>query len=186
MVLPRLTTITRGFTAEALTIAAILTFMGAAAAAGPQSMAGIWTGTLQAFYCPGINCGPVNLRLFLHVTTDSAGKLRASFDSLDQGAMGLRADQVVLKGNTFSFEIPSVKGNYHGTISADGKSLNGTWSQGILFPLVFERISVPPGVAGIWTGPLTGCPLRMVLHVTANSADKIRVSLHSTLHLKRH
>jgi CubicO group peptidase (beta-lactamase class C family) len=106
----------------------------------PSEVAGIWTGTLQTFDCPGINCKPVNLRLVLHVTADAAGKLGASLDSVDEGVMDLPGDKVVLKANEFSFDIPSIKGNYQATISADGNSLNGTWSQGFLFPLVFTRI----------------------------------------------
>jgi hypothetical protein len=53
--------------------------------------------------------------------------------------MDLRGDNVVIKGNAFSFDIPSVKGNYQGMLSADGRSLNGTWSQGILLPLDLTR-----------------------------------------------
>jgi len=93
--------------------------------------------------------------------------------------MGLRGDNIVFKGNAFGFDIPSVQGNYQGTLSADGKSLNGTWTQGIPLPLVFTRITAPSGVAGIWTGDYGACPLRLVLHVTADSAGKIGVSLDS-------
>jgi hypothetical protein len=51
------------------------------------------------------------LRVVLHVTTDSAGKLGVSLDSVDQGAMGLQGESVAFEGNAFSFEIPSVGGN---------------------------------------------------------------------------
>jgi D-alanyl-D-alanine-carboxypeptidase/D-alanyl-D-alanine-endopeptidase len=45
----------------------------------------------------------------------------------------------VLKGNSFSFEIPSVSGTYTGTLDDDGKNIRGTWSQGVPLPLVFAR-----------------------------------------------
>ena len=175
----RLSAIMRTLTTILFTLIALFAFVTSAAAIAPPREAGIWTGTLQAYYCPGRNCRPINLHLFLHVTADSAGKLGVSFDSVDQGAMGLRADNIVFKGSAFSFDIPSVQGNYQGTLSADGKSLNGTWTQGIQLPLVFTRIAAPSGVAGIWTGDYGACPLRLVLHVTADSAGKIGVSLDS-------
>ena len=135
----RLAAIIRALKATLFTPIAVLSFITTTAAvvsvfwllrAQPSGVAGIWTGTLQTYYCPGINCRRVNLRFVLHVTSDSAGKLGVSFDSLDQGAMGLRGDNVALKGNAFSFDIPSVQGNYQGTLSADSKSLNGIWTQG--------------------------------------------------------
>jgi serine-type D-Ala-D-Ala carboxypeptidase/endopeptidase len=157
---------------------AFLTFV-MTAAAEPLGVAGIWTSTLETFYCLGPNCRPINLHLVLHVTADSAGKLGASLDSVDQGAMDLPGDKVVLKGNAFSFDIPSVRGDYKGTISGNGNSLKGTWTQGIPLPLVFTRIMVPPRIGGIWEGDLGSCPLRLVLRVRADSAGKLAVTLDS-------
>ena len=161
------------------TLIAVFALVTAAFAVAPPGVAGIWTGTLQAYYCPGINCRPINLRLFLDVTDDSAGRLGASLDSVDQDAMGLRGDNIVFKSNAFGFDIPPVQGNYQGTLSADGKSFNGTWTQGIPLPMVFTRITAPAGVAGIWEGDFGSCPLRVVLHITADSAGKLKVSLDS-------
>jgi|GEM_PF-461949 len=97
----------------------------------PTDLVGDWSGALLA--------GGGSLRLALHVKADPAGKLNVTLDSLDQAAMGLRGSNAVLKGDSFSFEIPSVSGTYNGTVGNDGKSISGTWSQGVPMPLVFTR-----------------------------------------------
>jgi serine-type D-Ala-D-Ala carboxypeptidase/endopeptidase len=97
----------------------------------PADVVGNWSGALQA--------GGSSLRLALHVTADSSGKLTVTLDSLDQNAMGLQGSDAVLKGNTLSFEIPSVSGTYTGTLDGDGKNIRGMWSQGVPLPLVFTR-----------------------------------------------
>jgi len=86
--------------------------------AQPKDVVGDWSGALQA--------GGGSLRLALHVSRDAAGKLSVTLDSLDQNAMGLQGSNAVLKGNSFSFEIPTVSGTYTGTLDSDGKSISGT------------------------------------------------------------
>ena len=100
-------------------------------AAQPKEVVGNWSGALLA--------GGGSLRLALHVKADSAGKLSVTLDSLDQHAMGLAGKNAVLKGDSFSFEIPSVSGTYTGTLDDDGKNIRGTWSQGVPLPLAFTR-----------------------------------------------
>jgi serine-type D-Ala-D-Ala carboxypeptidase/endopeptidase len=116
-----------------LFVSMLLFGLGAATtfAQKPADVVGNWSGALQA--------GGSLLRLALHVSTDAAGKLSVTFDSLDQNAMGLTGKNAVLKGNSFSFEIPSVSGTYTGTLDGDGKNIRGTWSQGVPLPLVFTR-----------------------------------------------
>src|ERR1700722_9336386 len=97
----------------------------------PADVVGDWSGVLQP--------SGGSLRLALHVSTDAAGKLRVTLDSLDQNAMGLTGSNAVLQGNSFSFDIPSVRGTYRGTLGNDTKSISGTWSQGVPLPLVFTR-----------------------------------------------
>ena len=111
----------------------LLVGLGAASAFAqkPADVVGNWSGALQ------VDGGL--LRLALHVSTDTAGKLSVTLDSLDQNAMGLQGSNAVLKGDSFSFEIPSVSGTYTGTLDGDGKNIRGTWSQGVPLPLVFTR-----------------------------------------------
>jgi D-alanyl-D-alanine-carboxypeptidase/D-alanyl-D-alanine-endopeptidase len=141
----------------------------------PTEVVGDWSGTLQT--------GSTSLRLALHVSIDSAGNLSVTLDSLDQGAMGLAGSNAVLSGNGFSFDIPSVSGTYSGTLGSDGKSMSGTWSQGVPMPLVFtrQRAAQPKEVVGDWSGALLagGGSLRLGLHVKADPAGKLSVTLDS-------
>ena len=109
-------------------------------AAKPSAVDGIWLGTLKE--------GSKSLRIQLNVKSDITGKEFCSNDSLDQGAIGLECANVLLEGNKFSFDVPVVSGHWGGTLSADGKTLTGTWNQGSPLSLNFERqaaaISVPP------------------------------------------
>jgi serine-type D-Ala-D-Ala carboxypeptidase/endopeptidase len=102
-----------------------------AAAAAAAAVVGTWTGTLPA------GCSP--LHLVLHVSADSAGQLAASLDSVDQGALGLEAGNVGFRGDSFSFDMPPVRGKYQGSISPDGRTITGTWTQGTAQPLAFTR-----------------------------------------------
>ena len=100
--------------------------------AQPTEVVGDWNGAL--FVEGG------SLRLALHVTTHAAGKLSVTLDSLDQHAMGLQGSDALLKGNSFSFKIPTVSGTYAGMLDDDGQNIRGTWNQGGgPLPLVFAR-----------------------------------------------
>jgi len=98
----------------------------------PSRVDGIWLGTLQG--------GGLNLRVQIHVRSGSNGQEFCTFDSLDQGAMGLQCSKVLFSAPDFSFEVPIVQGSWAGKLSADGTSLSGIWSQGPR-PLNFIRQS---------------------------------------------
>ncbi|MGO9454358.1 MAG: serine hydrolase domain-containing protein [Candidatus Binataceae bacterium] len=175
----RFVTVITGFRRTGLLYASMLLLSLAAAIAfaqKPADVTGDWFGVLQ------VKRG--SLHLALHVTADSAGKLSVTLDSLDQNAMGLPGSDAALKGNSFSFEIPSVAGTYTGTLGADGKSISGTWNQGVPLPLVFIHQSAatavkPADVAGDWNGAwlVGGGSQRLALHVKADSAGKLSVTL---------
>lgn len=100
---------------------------------------GYWLGTLK------VN-DTTHLRLQLNVESDASG-LRCKLDSLDQLVYGIQCANVKRADEEFSFDIPGVKGRYVGTLSDDGKQLSGTWTQGLTWPLVFERqatLRAPP------------------------------------------
>ena len=96
---------------------------------GSASINGIWLGTLHA--------GPQTLRLQLHVQTGPSQS--CTLDSIDQKAFGIPCTNVTVNGNAVSFDVPSVSGKWSGQLSADGKTLTGTWTQGGSLPLVLER-----------------------------------------------
>jgi serine-type D-Ala-D-Ala carboxypeptidase/endopeptidase len=117
------------------------------------------------------------LHLIVHIGRDSSANLYVSLDSVDQKAYGLAGANAVLKGNTFSFEIPVVHGSYSGTVSSDGNTISGTWNQGTPLPLDFTRSSGPPAIykpaemVGTWNGVSIagGTSHRMILHIKLRS-----------------
>jgi D-alanyl-D-alanine-carboxypeptidase/D-alanyl-D-alanine-endopeptidase len=94
------------------------------AAVKPSPVDGIWLGTLQA--------GGTSLRIQLMIKSDSAGQELCAMDSLDQ-----------------QFDVLTVHGTWKGTLSADGKTLSGVWSQGSPLPLDFARQSAAIAAAPI-------------------------------------
>lgn len=163
----------RGYDSSVVS-ANILLFVALAAQAPtgkPSPVDGIWLGTLHA--------GPVSLRIQVHVTSDAAGKQHCTLDSLDQGAVGLECDNPKLNGNEFSFEVPMVHGTWTGTLSADGKELHGTWSQGRSLPLDLTRqasaVEVKPNAAPTFDAalpPVSAAGLQAVLDKDLALAEK--------------
>jgi len=51
-------------------------------------------------------------------------------DSPDQGAFGLPIDEVTAEGKTVKFTMKKLAGSYEGTLSDDGKQIDGKWKQG--------------------------------------------------------
>lgn len=96
-----------------------------------SSVAGIWLGTL--------NAGSVTLRIQVHIQTSADGSLTCALDSLDQRAFGIPCSNVRVDGNAVSFDVPAVSGKWAGQLSADGKTLSGTWTQDQPLPLVMKR-----------------------------------------------
>jgi len=66
-------------------------------AANAQTVEGDWQGTIKA--------NDLELRLRLHVTKDEKGALKATFDSIDQGARGLPISAISFKDSTLNFEL---------------------------------------------------------------------------------
>ncbi len=122
--------------------------------------------------------GPLHIKL--HLKAGGNGALEGTLDSVDQGAMGLACGNFRLEGNRLSFDVPSVGGKWHGTLSADGEKLEGTWSQGQDMPLVFRRdepfvaAEKPSPVDGVWLGTLEagGMKLRLQVHLKSDRAGK--------------
>jgi serine-type D-Ala-D-Ala carboxypeptidase/endopeptidase len=151
----------------------VLACMGAALAETPK-IAGDYSGML----------GPLHLRL--HLKTAADGAIEGTLDSLDQGAKGLPCANFHLVVTALSFEVPSVGGAWHGTVSGDAATLTGSWSQGEEMLLVFRRdeppeIVEPTRVDGIWLGTLDagGVKLRIQVQVRGDRAGKEHCSLDS-------
>ncbi len=103
----------------------------AAPAFNPKDIADTWQGTLHAGQ---------DLRTAIKITRNDKGQYQAVFYSLDQGAQPLNIDSITLDGSTVKFTLNLVGGKFEGSLSSDGKTINGNWSQGPNpLPLVLTR-----------------------------------------------
>lgn len=103
---------------------------------------GTWQGTLV------IPNGP-QLRTVVKIVKDSSGTLKSTFYSIDQGGGGLPATSTTYSGGDLRITIERINLTYTGKMSADGKWISGTASQGSPLPLVLERATA----ATEWTIP---------------------------------
>jgi hypothetical protein len=150
--------------------------------ANAQDVVGDWQGTLKA--------GGAELRLALHITKGEGGELKATMDSVDQGANGIPASTITLKGSQLNFTVEAWHGSYEGKVNAAGTEIDGTWSQGQPLPLVFERATPPAktthkpakpsDIDGAWMGTLDAgvMKLRIVFHIT-NTEDGLTATMDS-------
>jgi len=142
------------------------------AAARAQTVEGDWEGTLKI--------GAAELRLALHIKKDEKGELKATFDSVDQGAMGIPVSSVSFSDGVLKFRMDDIGASYGGKLDAGRNVISGTWSQGGgSGPLDFARARPraeakprtpkPSDIDGDWEGSLEagGQTLRVVLHITS-------------------
>ncbi len=159
-----------------------LIFLAAAAIASAQDIAGEWQGTLSA--------GGNELRLVLHITKSADGSLKATLDSVDQGANSIPVNAATLKNSTLNLDVAAVHGTYEGKVAPDAKTITGTWTQGSPLPLEFKRAVAPlktehkpakaSDIDGTWMGSLdTGAlKLRVVFHIL-NTEDGMTATMDS-------
>ncbi len=102
-----------------------------ASAPAPHDLSDTWQGTLHAGQ---------DLRTVIKITKDDKGSYKGQFYSLDQGATPLNLDSVTLSGSDVKFTLKLAGLTYEGKLSADGKTIDGTSSQGGgSLPLVLTR-----------------------------------------------
>jgi hypothetical protein len=99
-----------------------------------KGLAGNWRGA--------INPMPhIELRLELELTTGADGKTTGDLISLDQGAARIPISKITDDAGKVHLETPSVRGEFTGTMSADGSEIAGEWTQaGRATPLVLKRL----------------------------------------------
>jgi uncharacterized protein (TIGR03435 family) len=101
------------------------------APASPRDLADTWQGTLHAGQ---------DLRTIVKITKDDKGVYKGTFYSIDQGGQGFNLDSVILNGQDVKFTLKIFNLTYTGKLSADGKTIDGTSSQGGgSLPLVLTR-----------------------------------------------
>ena len=103
----------------------------ATAPSAAQDLTGTWQGTLHVGQ---------DLRIVLKVSKADGGGYKAENYSIDQGGQALPVDKITLDGSTVKFSVKLIGGTYEGKLSADGKTIAGSWAQGPNpLPLNFER-----------------------------------------------
>jgi hypothetical protein len=146
-----------------------------------QNIIGDWHGTLKA--------GGAELRLNLHITKGDNDSLKATLDSVDQGANGIPVTSASLHDSMLKLTIDAVQGTYEGKVNADASSIAGTWTQGQPLPLEFRRGPIaqvehkpakPSDIDGAWLGTLDmgGAKLRIVFHIV-NTEDGLTATADS-------
>jgi len=118
------------------------------------------------------NLGQLSLKLHLHAAPD--GTLSGTIDSPKQGAMGLVCSEFKLEGTQLSFQVPSVRGSWKGSIEDGGATLAGTWTQVNSKPLKFVRDTFVPAakpspVDGFWLGTLHADTQSLRIQITVKS-----------------
>lgn len=96
----------------------------ASPAQSAQDISGIWQGTL---HIPQANR---DLRIVNKISKNDKGELKVLDYSIDQGGMALPASKASFEGGVFKYSIEQIGGAYQGTISPDGQTITGTWTQG--------------------------------------------------------
>jgi pimeloyl-ACP methyl ester carboxylesterase len=106
-----------------LVFGALLIVSVGAYAEGPSvPLTGNWTGALTV--------SGTTLHLICHFTPKPDKTLSGTFDSVDQGAIGLPFSAVRVTGQTVHLEASAIGASFDGTLDAAGKTLAGHWMQG--------------------------------------------------------
>jgi uncharacterized protein (TIGR03435 family) len=103
----------------------------------PMDVLGIWQGTLHA---------GKDLRLELKITQAAANEYKATVYSIDQGGQALPVTKTTFANGVLALSIDMISGKYEGKMSADGKTITGTWTQGAS-PLALNLERTPPDAA---------------------------------------
>jgi uncharacterized protein (TIGR03435 family) len=118
-----------------------------------QTFTGTWQGALKIPQAP-----KGELRIVMKVSTTDQDTLKAQMYSIDQGGQAIAAESVKQSGSNLKIAVPAINGTYEGTISADGKTITGTWTQGAPLPLTLVKAT--PETA--WTIPEPLPPPKMM------------------------
>ena len=98
-----------------------------------QDVGGTWGGRLQV--------GPAGLRLTVHLV-QAGDSLRATLDSPDQGAYGLKVAAASMADSVLSLQMPALGASFRGRLRPGGET-EGPFSQGADLPLTLRREENP-------------------------------------------
>lgn len=95
-----------------------------------ENIAGTWQGSLSI--------GNRESRVVFKISLDD-GRLSAVMYSIDQGGEGTPASAITQNGSAIKIAVAAITGSYEGKLAANGKTIAGTWTQGVLLPLNLAR-----------------------------------------------
>ena len=155
---------------------------GTAAPADPPSET-VWEGKLK------IGTGQT-VRIVFHVEKAAGGALKATFDSPDQGASGLKVDTATIDEEKVVFDMTGLASKFSGKLNKEKTEAVGNWEQGgAALPLTLVKKAKaspdPDAIVGkeqLWEGKLAvgaGLSLRLVVHVGKNAAGKLVATMDS-------
>ena len=102
-----------------------------AAPPAPGDLSGNWQGTLKA---------GKDIRIIFNIYKGEKDGWSAKMYSIDQTPQPIPVTSVIRQGSDVKIAVDIAGGSYVGTLSADGKSISGTWTQGGQpFPLTLLR-----------------------------------------------
>jgi len=123
-----------------------------------QEIAGTWQGTVDTGQ---------KLRVVVQIEKAAGGGLKGSVYSIDQTPHAEPLTKITFTDTRLAFSVDAYHASYEGTLSADGKTITGTMTQGAPKPLVFERAT---GV-NAWTIPASPHTEQMIA-VDKSGGDK--------------
>lgn len=95
-----------------------------AAPSSPQGIEEIWQGTLHNAQANR------DLRAEIKIAKADGGGYKTTFYSIDQGGQPIVATKTSFDNGVLTFSIDLVSARYEGRMSADGKTITGSWTQG--------------------------------------------------------
>ena len=102
-------------------------------------LSGDWSGSLVV--------SGTTLHLVVHFMPKPDGTLTATFDSVDQGAMGLTFTAAQVMGQKVHLDASGIGASFDGTLDAAGKTITGSWTQGGgALPLTLTRTNKAPAL----------------------------------------
>lgn len=119
----------------------------ATAAPAPGDLSGNWQGTLKA---------GKDLRVVFNIYKGDKDGWSAKMYSIDQSSQPIPVTSVIRQGSVLKIAVSAIDGSYEGTLSADGKSIKGSWTQGGQ-PLALTLTRATPETA--WSIPVPPPPV---------------------------
>lgn len=100
-----------------------------------KGIEGYWQGTLHI--------GAIDLRIGFKIKKNDDGKLKATMDSIDQGAKDIPVQSAEFADDTLTLKMPNMKAAYSGKLQADGNTIKGEFDQVGKLPMDLKRTDGP-------------------------------------------